>query len=285
MKHSQDNILKLCKYCGSAAVVKFGVYGDVQRYWCKSCRRKFTGGNVFYSRVPADIIGIVLEFYYSGERVADIRNYLKQERCYYPAESTIYEWIAKYTALAKQLVKDNKPYVSSSWLFDENIIKVNGKNNWLLDIADSTTRYLLATQVLAVRSPDDVPALLEQACRIAGKKPESLTYCKTPEESQFVPGYVIQNRKYVASLQSQNPFLVHRFDKTYTKRTRMRYFKNGMTAAVFNADWALHYNYFQTNDSLDGLTPAEAAKVQHPFKTWTDFVKHTAMSGEGLKTG
>ncbi len=33
-----------CKNCGSEAMVKFGTYYGVQRYWCKVCQRKFKGG-------------------------------------------------------------------------------------------------------------------------------------------------------------------------------------------------------------------------------------------------
>lgn len=32
-----------CKYCQSPDVVKFGKYNNVQYYWCKDCKRKFSG--------------------------------------------------------------------------------------------------------------------------------------------------------------------------------------------------------------------------------------------------
>jgi len=32
-----------CKNCGVEAVVKFGSYKGVPRYWCKVCKRKFKG--------------------------------------------------------------------------------------------------------------------------------------------------------------------------------------------------------------------------------------------------
>ena len=31
----------ICKFCGSTHVRKYGKYKGVQRYWCKSCKRKF----------------------------------------------------------------------------------------------------------------------------------------------------------------------------------------------------------------------------------------------------
>jgi tRNA(Ile2) C34 agmatinyltransferase TiaS len=35
----------VCKNCGSTAVVRFGTYKGVQRYWCKTCKRKFKADN------------------------------------------------------------------------------------------------------------------------------------------------------------------------------------------------------------------------------------------------
>jgi len=32
-----------CKHCGCDEVVKYGKFQGIQRYWCKRCRRKFTG--------------------------------------------------------------------------------------------------------------------------------------------------------------------------------------------------------------------------------------------------
>jgi len=37
-----------CKYCGSEGVVKYGSYNDVQRYFCKLCKRKFKDDEVSF---------------------------------------------------------------------------------------------------------------------------------------------------------------------------------------------------------------------------------------------
>jgi len=44
-----------CKNCGSTACVKFGSYKGVQRYWCKSCNRKFKGDDdSFHEKVSLE---------------------------------------------------------------------------------------------------------------------------------------------------------------------------------------------------------------------------------------
>ena len=45
-----------CKNCGSTAVVKFGKFKGVQRFWCKSCHRKFKADDDLYRmKVPAQL--------------------------------------------------------------------------------------------------------------------------------------------------------------------------------------------------------------------------------------
>jgi len=41
---------RVCKHCGSKAVVKYGTYKGVQRYYCKRCRRKFKGDDTHVGR-------------------------------------------------------------------------------------------------------------------------------------------------------------------------------------------------------------------------------------------
>ena len=72
-----------CKNCGSNAVVKFGSYKGVQRYWCKSCQRKFKAdADVFHMKVPADYVSSAVSMYYSGMSVNDVRTQLNHI-CFY----------------------------------------------------------------------------------------------------------------------------------------------------------------------------------------------------------
>ena len=44
-----------CRHCGSEAVVKYGTYKGVQRYWCKACNRKFKADDTtFHMKTPAN---------------------------------------------------------------------------------------------------------------------------------------------------------------------------------------------------------------------------------------
>ena len=56
-----------CKYCGTDSVVKFGTYRGKQRYWCKSCRKKFKADDtVFHMKVPRSEIAQAVRMFYRG---------------------------------------------------------------------------------------------------------------------------------------------------------------------------------------------------------------------------
>src|SRR5436309_3383420 len=68
-----DVSLVTCKFCGSTDVVKDGVRGDVQYYWCNACERKFAGNNALPGmRVPPDRIATALSLFYEGLSLEEI---------------------------------------------------------------------------------------------------------------------------------------------------------------------------------------------------------------------
>ena len=70
----------VCKHCGSHNVIKYGKYKDVQRYYCKDCKRKFAGVDTIPKmQYPTDQIADVLNMYYEGMSLHEIRRNLIQQ--------------------------------------------------------------------------------------------------------------------------------------------------------------------------------------------------------------
>ena len=68
----------VCKYCNSKAVVKFGTYESKQRYWCKSCKRKFIANDsLFNMKTPANQVSSAVDMFYRGMSINDIRQHLR----------------------------------------------------------------------------------------------------------------------------------------------------------------------------------------------------------------
>jgi transposase-like protein len=131
----------VCKDCRSTAVIKFGNYKGIPRYYCKVCHRKFKeDDDLFHMKVPADYVSSALSMYYSGMSVNDIRTNLKQEHNYYPSNSVVYKWIEKYTPLAIKHFRNYHPQVGDVWIADETVLNLDGEHSiWFYDIIDRDT--------------------------------------------------------------------------------------------------------------------------------------------------
>ena len=102
-----------CKLCGSDDTIKFGMQSDTQLYFCKACGRKFKAeDSLFGGKVSANDISSALLEYYSGLSVNDIRRRILQEKGYKPAQSTVFQWIDKFTTKAVKYYDQFQPKVA-----------------------------------------------------------------------------------------------------------------------------------------------------------------------------
>ncbi len=265
-----------CKNCGSEAVVKFGTYKGVQRYWCKVCQRKFKADDsLFHMKVSADYISTALSMYYSGSSISDIRNHLKQEHGYYPSKHIVFEWVDKYTSLASKQFRDVHPKVGDTWIADETVLDLDKHIKvWFFDIIDSDTRFLLASRASLSRTTRDAQMLMDRAIKRAGKSPKVVVTDKLASYLDVNYGKDAEHRrgspfKVLASGESTSQ--IERFHGTIKDRTKvMRAFRDIETLHQFMDGYLVYYNYFKPNEALKGKTPAESAKVDYQIKNWKD---------------
>jgi len=162
-----------CKYCGSAEeVVRFGTYKGVQRWYCKKCKRKFSDTDTLpRMKTPVRHIASALSMYYGGMSLNSIRRHLDQQYGYRPSESTLYEWLTRFSKIAIKEAKDYKPNVGDVWIADETVLKIGGDKIWFWDIIDTKTRFLLASHMSFTRTTKDAESLMRQAYNLTGKIP------------------------------------------------------------------------------------------------------------------
>jgi transposase-like protein len=278
-----------CKNCGSTAVVKFGTYKGVQRYFCKSCKRKFKGDNaLFHMKVAPEYVSSALSNYYSGLSIGDVSKSLKQEHGYQPSKHIVYNWIDKYTDIAVNHFRDNHPTVGDVWIADETVLKIDGQNVWVYDIIDTKTRFLLASRIALSRTTHQAQMLMEEASRKAGKVPKEVI---TDKNTSYLDGIELafgadtehkQSRPFV-SKDSTN--MIERYHGTLKERTKvMRGLKDIGSAQQFLDGFMVNYNYFRPHEALEGKTPAEVAKVDYSVKNWADLTRLPVSKGEEVKS-
>ena len=279
-----------CKNCGSNAVVKYGSYKGVPRYWCKSCQRKFKGdSDLFHMKTSPEQISSALRMYYDGMSVKDIKDFLKQEYQNDPSKKTIYQWIDKYSDIAIKEAKDYHPKVGDTWIADETVLRIGGQNVWMYDIIDDKTRFLLATRIAISRTSRDAQMLMKEAERKADKIPKVIvtdknySYLDGIEQAFGADTEHIQSRPFTTDTHSTQK--IERWHETLKERTKvMKGLKTLETAIQFVAGFLVHYNYFRGNEALDGKTPAEAAGVKFPYKDWAEIIRQPVSKQVEIQT-
>ena len=267
----------ICKYCQSLAVVKYGTYKGVQRYWCKICNRKFKADDTtFHMKLDTNLVSSALNMYYEGMSVKEVRRHLLQEHKHAPSTATIYEWIMKYTQYAIDSIRDVKPKVGNIWIADETVLKIDGANVWFWDIIDAKTRYLLASRVARSRTTRDAQALIDKAIKKAGKSPQTVITDKLPSylDVNYGGGEHRHGNPFAVKDSGQSTLQIERFHGTLKSRTKvMRGLKNLESAIEFTQGWLVHYNYLRPHESLKDKTPAEVAGVDYPYQNWADIIR------------
>jgi transposase-like protein len=190
----------------------------------------------------------------------------------------VYNWIRRFSQEAVNRVKDFQPIVGDTWIADETVLKVGGRNIWFFDVIDEKTRYLLASRLSTSRTIKEAALVMNEAKRRAGKSPKRIL---TDKLAAYVDGIDLVFGADTKHIQSK-PFtdvnstnVIERFHGTLKDRTKVvRGFKNMDTARLLTQAWLVHYNFFKEHTTLGDIPPAVKMGAT-PIKDWTDVVGGT----------
>ena len=196
----------------------------------------------------------------------------------YPSDSTVYEWIVRYTKAAAKDAKISNIKVGSIWIADETVLRLDQHvKTWFWDIIDSDTRFLLASHISVTRTTKDAEALMQKAWDRAQKTPRIIY---TDKLAAYLDGIELAFGADTKHKQGgpfdvkNNTNLIERFHGTIKTRTKvMRNLRNSETARLVMDGWLINYNFFRPHESLKNKTPGEVAKATFPFKSWLDVVR------------
>ncbi len=268
-----------CKYCDSPNVVKYGTHEGIQRYWCKDCKRKFADNKALPKmKTDTKIISSALSCYYGGMPLDAIQRHLQQQFGIYYSEMGIYNWVIRFSKEAIDRIKDFQPIVGDTWIADETVLKVGGRNIWFWDIIDEKSRYLLASRLSTARTTKDAALVMNQAKRKAGKSPKRII---TDKLAAYIDGIELVFGADTKHIQSK-PFvdvdstnIIERFHGTLKDRTNVvRGFKNMNTARILTEAWLVHYNFFKEHETLGNVPPVVKMGAT-PIKDWAEVISQT----------
>lgn len=286
-----------CKYCGSIKIVKRGYRknrnGLVQRFYCKDCQRRFIVKEDGFQKIRCNpkIITVVLDLYFKGISLRKIQDHMKMMYDFKVHYSTLLRWIQKYIAVMKSYVNDLQPEVSDVWHIDEMMIKVKGEWDWMWNIMDADTRFLLANHVSKGREIEDARKVFQDAKMKAKAKPMTIVSdgLRAYEGAVKKEFYTLKNprTKHIRKPRFIDPTsnnLVERLQGTVRERNKvMRGLKD--EKSVFFEGQQIYYNYIRPHSSLNGKTPAEASNIDLNLKgnKWMKLIKQSIVNKSQCK--
>ncbi len=269
-----------CKFCDdSGYMVRYGTYKSIQRYYCKRCNRKFADNAAPPGmKTPLVQISSALSMFYEGMTLNAIRRHLQQTYNNYPSDSTIYDWIVRFTKAAVNAAYNYRANTGKIWIIDETVLKIGGQNIWFFDIVCHTTRFLLASHLSTGRSIRDIKKLILQAISHSTRIPDIIIADKLKpyvEHMETAFGNNTANAEGNGIRFQSNSEFLEKFNSNGALKGRTKIIKgmhNRETAKLITEGWLVHYNFFRPYHSLGGITPAQVADIKFPFRNWAEVV-------------
>ena len=271
-----DRFDKVCANCGSTELVKDGLRknknGTVQRFLCRSCGHRFVTDYGFQKmKNNPRIITLVMDLYFKGISYRKIIDHLKQFYGLKISHVALIKWTRKYVRLMKSYVDSFTPEVSGIWNTDEMTVKLreNTQMDWLWNLMDNGTRFLLASQLSQKRETEDAREVFAEAKALAKTMPsfvvtDGLRAYQDAFNKEF---YTLSNPKTIhvrlAGLRKEtNNNIIERLHGTLRERTKvMRGLDNADSAQTLIDGNRIYYNFIRPHMALNGKTPAEMANI------------------------
>ena len=286
MERSQ---LKLCKYCDSGRLKKNGTRqtakGNVQRYACLDCKKRFTA-NFGFEKMRSDdvIITRSLQMYYAGMSVRDIADCFEQEDITV-SYRTIYNWVAKYSKMTSDYLNEIIPRTNSRTMVraDEIWIKIKGKQVYLFASMDDDTRYWLASDMAHTKFQHNADKLLELTKEKIGKNPahfvtDGLPACMKSSKKVFGKKTNHIRHIHIAGKRDRdNNNKMERLNGEIRDREKVfRGLKKFDTPLIDGMK--AYYNYTKKHSALQGRTPAQASLIEVDGKNrWKTIIQNASL--------
>jgi transposase-like protein len=147
--------------------------GDIQRFECLSCGKRFTNNLGFERMRNPKAITLAMQMYFGGESLRNVQRALRLQGVNVSYVS-VWRWIRKYVSLMEEYLKDFTPQVSDTWRADELYVSIRGKMKFMFSVMDDETRFWIAQNMSHWKEGADTSRLFQNAKATAGKTPKTL---------------------------------------------------------------------------------------------------------------
>ena len=241
--------------------------GLKQRWLCNECGKRFVNQPISKIKGNSDTVITAIDLYMKGVSYRGIADSIKQFFGLKVTHVTVMNWVNDYMQKINEYVNQMKPeQISDVWHADEQFIKVKGKQEYVWNVLDSESRFLLASNEKPTRTTADARETFQKAKAIAGKKAQTVITDGSFSYEQAV-------RKEFATYKNPRPHYryvsmrakdvsnnrIERFHETFRQRDKtMRNFQTNQKEYAEN--FKTYYNFVRTHQGLK-QTPAQKAGI------------------------
>lgn len=258
-----------CPYCASLKLLKDGTrktfFGKKQKWLCQTCGKRFVNNPLPKIKGNEDTIITAIDLYMKGVSYRGIADSIKQFYGLKVTHPTIMSWVNTFMGKINAYVDTMQPQVGDTWHADEQFIKAKGKEEYIWNVLDRDTRFLLASNESPTRRYTDARQTFQEAKSIAGKKATTVitdgafSYDKAVRKEFATYSNPKPHRRYISladrSHPNNNP--IERFHNSFRQRDKvMRGFKGNQKQYAEN--FKTYYNFIRKHQGL-GCTPAQKA--------------------------
>jgi transposase-like protein len=263
----------VCPYCTSTTIIRHGVRhnvnGDLQRFTCRTCGKRFTQ-NLGFEKLKAtpEVVTSAMQLYFTGESLRNVQKFLKL-RGVEVSHQTVYNWIKKYVGLMKHYLAQMQPQVGDTWRADELFLKVHGDLKYLYALMDDETRFWIAQEVADTKYTADVSPLFRQGKVVAGKVPHTvITDGAFNFNSAIRTAYWREHRalmiKHIRDIRFGGEIHNNKMERMNGEIRDREKVVRGVKKpdSPLLQGYQLYHNFVRPHMALEGQTPADRAGIK-----------------------
>jgi putative transposase len=293
-ENTQQNYKYLsCPNCNSKNIIRRGIRktknrGEIQRFGCSDCDKRFVHDEGFFKmKNHEDKITACMNMYFSGMSLRKIQQHLKMFAPHNSHYSTIYRWIVKYADMISVLTDNVQIENGKELMSDEMEYKRLGEQSWFVDVLDTDTRFIVASEFLQSRTLDNLTKVLKHGRKTIKNKvsvittdclnayPQALRYSFGVND-KFKNGERPIHNKVKADERGFN-HKIERLHNTIRDRTKiMRGFHGSLySAKMIMKGMEIYYNFVRKHQGIENKTPQEEAIPQLELgeNKWLSLIK------------
>jgi transposase-like protein len=283
----------ICEKCDGKNIKRDGVRetknrSKVQRYKCKDCSHRFSIDDGFWKmKNHENKITSCMNMYYAGMSLRKIQEHLQMFAPKNSHYSTIYRWIVKYANMIGTLTDNIQIKSGKELMSDEMEYHRLGEQNWFVDVMDTETRFVVASDYMKSRTIENLTKVLKKGKLATGEQIRVVTtdglqgYERVLKKSFGLKTHwnhkspIIHN-VVIASERGFN-HKIERLHNTIRDRTKiMRGFHGSLESArAIMKGMEIYYNFVRKHQGIDGKTPSEEAIPELCLSTnkWLSLIK------------